>query len=592
MSETTDIPFKTSVDTGEAGKSLKDLKKDFNDIQKELSGLKTGTAEYQKALERLGAVKDDIGDLRDTISALNPEGKVAAFAKVAGGIASGFAAAQGAAALFGVESENVQKSMLKVQAAMALGQGIKDIAALGDGFKVLNVIMKANPAAAIAMAFLALGAAAVYVYETFFKADLASVQLEKDYQAQIKATAELQAVNKNLVSVLEAQLKLSVAQGASNEEILKQEEIIYLAKKKGLELKVLEIEASQRLEKQKQKEIQDNDTLLEGLINIQIQLYRKLGLDSLVATLEKEVAENKIERAKEGLDKIAANEKELDALKNGLSILDIERETKVTTDKTAINKKYLADRLADEKAHYDALEAAKWRAIDSTREANETIKGIEKEISDKKKEQEDAEYETFKNDLKKREKDLEEASKKEEELDKKTQAAKSEAITKGLQAAQALTDLYFAHQLRKNKGNAAAELEIRKKQFKVNKAFGIVNAVVDGVGAVQKALNNPYPLNLILAVISGALAAANIVKIASTKFEGGDSSASAGDVGGGVTASAPAIPQPNNTVTKIGDDGKIESVTKPQDQKVFVLETDIKKSNDRVANIEETAKIG
>ena len=39
------------------------------DIQKQLSGLRPGTEEYVNALKKLGAVKDEIGDLKDEINA-------------------------------------------------------------------------------------------------------------------------------------------------------------------------------------------------------------------------------------------------------------------------------------------------------------------------------------------------------------------------------------------------------------------------------------------------------------------------------------------------------------------------------------------
>lgn len=54
--------------------------------------------------------------------------------KMASGLASGFAAVQGAAALFGVENENLEKTLVKVQAAMAIAQGIGGLKDLIEGF--------------------------------------------------------------------------------------------------------------------------------------------------------------------------------------------------------------------------------------------------------------------------------------------------------------------------------------------------------------------------------------------------------------------------------------------------------------------------
>jgi Flp pilus assembly pilin Flp len=187
------------------------------------------------------------------------------------------------------------------------------------------------------------------------------------------------------------------------------------------------------------------------------------------------------------------------------------------------------------------------------------------------------------------------ANKKAEEEKRANMQKTLDGTKQALQATQALTDMAFAHQLKMAKGNAAKETEIRKKQFQVNKAFGIVNAVVDGVGAVQKALNNPYPLNIVLAVLSGVLAAANVAKIASTKFEP-DSGGSASADTGSLSAPAPVVPSPNNSTTKIKDDGTVGSDDKRINQapvvKAVVVETDITSSQKNVNTIEESAKFG
>ena len=122
-----EIALSVSVDTGNGAKSLKSLKQEFKDAQKELDGLTVGTKEYVQQLAKLGKIRDEIGDLNQEINAFNPEGKVKAFGNVIGGLASGFQAAQGAAALFGGESKALEKTLLKVQAATAFAEGIKEI---------------------------------------------------------------------------------------------------------------------------------------------------------------------------------------------------------------------------------------------------------------------------------------------------------------------------------------------------------------------------------------------------------------------------------------------------------------------------------
>ena len=154
-----DIAFETSVDVGEGAKSLKSLKQEFKETQKELDGLTAGSDRYVASLKKLGKIKDEIGDLNNEIKSFNPEGKVQAVTTVVGGLASGFQAATGAAALFGGESKDLEKALLKVQAVMAFTEGIKGLVSLGDGFKVLGNIIKDNPLYLIGAIIVGVGTA-------------------------------------------------------------------------------------------------------------------------------------------------------------------------------------------------------------------------------------------------------------------------------------------------------------------------------------------------------------------------------------------------------------------------------------------------
>lgn len=164
---------------------------------------------------------------------------------------------------------------------------------------------------------------------------------------------------------------------------------------------------------------------------------------------------------------------------------------------------------------------------------------------------------------------------------------------KSTQTLMAFSDLYFSHQLRQAKGNAEREREIKKKQFNMNKAFGITTAVIDGVRSVQAALTQTPPLSYVLAALNAALAIANVAKIASAKFDDGGSSASGGgaDIGGSVSgASAPAIPQPNNQVTKLDEEGNLQKAKeKPLVANVSI--TEVTDKSKRINTIEESAKL-
>ena len=62
--------------------------------------------------------------------------------KVASGLASGYAAVQGAMALMGVENEKLEKTFVKLQAAIALAQGIGGLKDLVEGLGLAKVAFK------------------------------------------------------------------------------------------------------------------------------------------------------------------------------------------------------------------------------------------------------------------------------------------------------------------------------------------------------------------------------------------------------------------------------------------------------------------
>lgn len=172
-----------------------------------------------------------------------------------------------------------------------------------------------------------------------------------------------------------------------------------------------------------------------------------------------------------------------------------------------------------------------------------------------------------------------------------SEAAKKEALSKSLEAGQALSQAFFAFQLNGAKGNAAKELEIRKRMFEVDKAFNVARAVQDGIRSVQAALTIPPPGGQILAGVNAAIAAANVAKILATKFDaggaGGSNTISAPNVSsGGGSNSVPTINNAANSApiqaTSFDESGRNQNMT----VRAVVVETDITDSQKRINKIE------
>lgn len=99
------------------------------------------------AQQNLANLTEKMDNLNRRVQALNPQEKFKIIGQLAQGVAGGFAAAEGAMALFGTKSEDVQRALLKVQAALALSQGLNEILKLGDTFKNLGAVLGITSAA-------------------------------------------------------------------------------------------------------------------------------------------------------------------------------------------------------------------------------------------------------------------------------------------------------------------------------------------------------------------------------------------------------------------------------------------------------------
>ena len=213
---------------GETEQSTKSLKQQLREATAEVAQMaeKYGEAskETVQAAKRAAELKDRIEDANDAIMAFKGEGAFLATGKALQSVASGFAAAQGAMGLFGSESENVEKAILKVQSAMALAQGLEGLEDAGRAFTQLktvavdafNAIKGAIGATGIGALVIALGA--VYYYWDDIKEAVSGVS-EEQQRLNEKTATNLEISKKNLDSLGEQDNILKL-QGKSEKEII------------------------------------------------------------------------------------------------------------------------------------------------------------------------------------------------------------------------------------------------------------------------------------------------------------------------------------------------------------------------------------
>ncbi len=139
--------------------SVKSLKAEMREAKEEAirAAREFGSFSPQaiEAQKRFAQLKDEVEDFGHRIKALNPD-KFSRIQTAALGISHGFSAAQGAVALFGAESENVNKLLAQTQGAMALSQGLQGLGDAKQGLLALAGSIKGP----VISAFTTLGGAA------------------------------------------------------------------------------------------------------------------------------------------------------------------------------------------------------------------------------------------------------------------------------------------------------------------------------------------------------------------------------------------------------------------------------------------------
>jgi hypothetical protein len=219
-------------------KSGKSLTGQLRGLKQELTLLeqqgKDNTKEFNQLLIAASRLEDQIGDTRARVKILAADTfKFDAAVQATQGLAAGFEVAQGAAALFGSESEDLQKAILKVQGAIAVANGVQQIAnLLLEESAIKTAILTAKQAIyttvvgtstgavkAFRIALAATGVGALVVGLGFLIEKLfASTEATEDAS---EATNKLAEANQNVAN--------SVAEAAAEQELA----AIRLAKAQG-----------------------------------------------------------------------------------------------------------------------------------------------------------------------------------------------------------------------------------------------------------------------------------------------------------------------------------------------------------------------
>lgn len=129
--ETIEVKINTNVKSATNEMSL--FRKEIQALRGQLLTLEEGTEEYNNTLSELANKQFQLREMNEnvryTVTDLGEQ--LATVTRITSGVVAGFSAVQGAVQLFGADSENLQQTMVKLQAAMAMVQGLQGLEGLG-----------------------------------------------------------------------------------------------------------------------------------------------------------------------------------------------------------------------------------------------------------------------------------------------------------------------------------------------------------------------------------------------------------------------------------------------------------------------------
>ena len=516
------IVLETEIKTGNSATSVKSVKQELRSLQQEMANLEVGSEAFTKAAQKAGQLKDKIDDAALGVKAFNPEAKFTAFAGVLGGVANGFSVVQGAMALMGSESKDVEKMILKTQAAIAIATGINGLLGMKDAFIVLSTVIKTQVVAAFATMRAAIISTGILGLVVLIGTLVYAWMEEKE--ANEEATKELERFG-------EAQRKL-----------LDQEQKIQIEREKGRKKEILQASAETQAK---------------------IREYQK-ELDEKIITQQE-------------FSKLLAGEQELMRIK----VADID-------------KKY------DEEEQKQREDAAEKRKQLAEKEAKRLKEIKDKEIANKKSNDEYAKLadKKFTEDMyaqideeKAAKKDLADFSAQMLRQEFEDSMLRYDAIQKANKEAMATDEAKKQAQIANLQQTSIALnqfAQLAGEQTVAGKALGVAAATIDtyvSAGSAYAAAAKIDPIVLAPLAAAGAIAAglARVKAILSVKVPGGS--------GGSMPSAPPAVPQFNPAVAQqVQGGGDVQLGMKPQ--KVYVVESDIRGTMNKVDVIQSNATIG
>jgi len=396
------IGLKIEVDGSDVGKSVGSLKKQLREAQNEVTALsdKFGATSKEaiNAAKKAAQLKDAIGDAKALTDAFNPDAKFKALTASLSGVAGGFAALQGAVGLFGKQTEAVEKTLLKVQSAMALSQGLQAVGESIDSFKQLgavigNSVSKAFGTLRSAIISTGIGALVVGVgllianFETVKKVVLNFIpglgKLADFVGNLVTKFTDFVGITSEADRVLE---KLSKTNAKANENIEARVKLLTAQGGKEKEVYALQKEANANETNALRERLKLTGTLTEE----EAKRFRELKVENAVLdeTEKKRIADRNAQIAKEAAEKQKEKDKIRADYEEGQNLIRREKElaANLTTTQilgiTAAGKDALVQTQVVAKGVTDAIIVSATQQAEAKKQLTDYEKNLEKQKFD------------------------------------------------------------------------------------------------------------------------------------------------------------------------------------------------------------------
>lgn len=628
MATTTEVGVKITVDGSEATKSVGSIKSQLKEATAELIAMREKfgdtSDEAVKAAKKVANLKDSIGDAKAMTDAFNPDAKFKAFGSALQGVAGGFSALQGAQALFGSESKDLEKTLVKVQSAMALSQGLNSVLEARDSFKNLGAVVRdvgTKAFGSLRSAIISTGIGALVIAVGLLVANFDKVK--KVVLDLIPGLASVGTFISNIVNSVtdfvgvtsKASRELENFNKLTDKQLKEQNAFLDQNGYKYDEYTNRKIKANiDYLENA--KKVKNDETLSEAQKNKALKDYqdkRDFEINEATKGRQAKVDEanaQEVEKEKEKNEKLKAeNKAKNDALKKQNE--DFEKELQALKDKN------LVDAIKDENDKAEALLQLQFtndiKRINASKYTEEQKNALRIELQnqfqiqqdeinakrdeDEQKKLDEAikkEQERIANNNKIREADYENKKRKEEQQTQYTKE-QTEARIK-LDEEERKTKIDSAKAIGDSLG---ALSDLVGKQTATGKALGVAQALINtyiGASEVLRAKSVlPEPIGTISKVVNVATIIATGIK--SVKAIIGTKVPNAGGASGGASGGAPSLgggtvapPLPPQLATQTINAGQINQLASAT-ARAYVVESDVSGNQERINRLNRASRI-